>query len=327
MMAIEIVEDIDSHEWDEFLGNSSEATGFHTKEWIDAIVETYPNRRPLYIIARDSQKKIAGGMPVIDVSRFGIHNYVAMPFGTYGWPIIRDDASESVREDILAEIERFSRGWNVGLTRIVSLRKLVLPGFRATDAYTHILPLSQDAEAVWNSMGGKTRNQCRKANQSGVIVELENSSDAFCKYYNMYVESARRWGRRSPPYPWSLFANLQRRADMGRIKLWLAKINGEPVAGALCFYGTTEVIWWSGAMFAQYSKVCPNNALQRAIIEHACQRGYRSYNMGGSGDLEGVRRFKEGFGAKRLDYQVYERERTIYRAYAIAHKLLRKRSE
>jgi lipid II:glycine glycyltransferase (peptidoglycan interpeptide bridge formation enzyme) len=45
--------------------------------------------------------------------------------------------------------------------------------------------------------------------------------------------------------------------------------------------------------------------LLKTAIADACKRGFEVYNFGASMNLESVRKFKESFGAKRLDYPYY----------------------
>ena len=47
------------------------------------------------------------------------------------------------------------------------------------------------------------------------------------------------------------------------------------------------------------------NLLFRNAIEQACDEGYKCYNLGLSGNLDGVRKFKESFGAEKIDVNRY----------------------
>jgi lipid II:glycine glycyltransferase (peptidoglycan interpeptide bridge formation enzyme) len=64
-------------------------------------------------------------------------------------------------------------------------------------------------------------------------------------------------------------------------------------------------MYWSGAMLKEFGSYFPHNALLQSAIEDACGRGMKQFDFGGSGTLESVRRFKEGFGASPVKYWDY----------------------
>jgi lipid II:glycine glycyltransferase (peptidoglycan interpeptide bridge formation enzyme) len=102
-------------------------------------------------------------------------------------------------------------------------------------------------------------------------------------------------------------------------------VDGELAAGSLCFYGGGEVFYWSGAMHERFSKSRPNNLLQWLVMEDAETRGFSEYNMGASGELGGVRRFKQQFGARPQSYPAYLVRGPLWRAGRALSRLVRRR--
>jgi lipid II:glycine glycyltransferase (peptidoglycan interpeptide bridge formation enzyme) len=102
-------------------------------------------------------------------------------------------------------------------------------------------------------------------------------------------------------YDWKLFQDMfARQSD--HIHLWLTTTgDGRVAAGALVFYARTHSVYWHGAAQEDLFALRPMNLLFSEIIRDACEGGYRWFDFGPSAGIEGVRKFKESFGAKFLD--------------------------
>ena len=59
-------------------------------------------------------------------------------------------------------------------------------------------------------------------------------------------------------------------------------------------------MYWHGAARESSLALRPANRLFGEVIRDACERGFRWFDFNSSAGLEGVRRFKEGFGARPL---------------------------
>jgi hypothetical protein len=226
----------------------------------------------------------------------------SMPWGTYGGPLAAGEPDGAA--DALTAHLRHNLGLGWFLATPGPWQHLPI-GSRFATYSTQIIDLSGGLDTLWKDLDKGARNQVRQAERAGVEVAVENSPTAFDDYYSMLEASARRWGQTDPGKPQSLFRAIARLGSEATTRLWLARVEGRLAAGALCFYGRSEVFYWSGAMHAEHAHSRANNLIQWRIIEHAVANRFHTYNMGASGDLEGVRRFKGGFGARALDYPAY----------------------
>ncbi len=169
-----------------------------------------------------------------------------------------------------------------------------------TSGSTHVLETNRPFESVWrDSFTDKTRNMCRKAERAGVVAAQESNPDGTGAYYALYAEGSRRWGYSEPPYPYELLDSF---VKSGCAELWLARRDGQPVAGALLLRGSHDLLYWSGAMDREHRNLAPSNAVLRAALESACQRGIDYFDFGASGELTGVESFKRSFGASPRSY-------------------------
>jgi lipid II:glycine glycyltransferase (peptidoglycan interpeptide bridge formation enzyme) len=254
------------------------------------------------IFATDGQREVL--LPIaLNRSGMGVTSLRSMLWGTYGGPLTEGEPCEPAATPLLEYLRRKSGfGWCVvtpGPWPHLSL------GRRLAVYSTQILELGAGLDRLWKGLEKETRNQVRQAERAGVEVGVDMSSAGVDDYFSMLQASADRWGRKDPGKPRALFDAIRRIAGQDQARLWLARLGTVPAAGALCFYGKGEVFYWSGAMHKEHARSRANNLIQWRIIQHAVEGGFRLYNMGSSGELEGVRRFKAGFGSQPRDYPAY----------------------
>jgi CelD/BcsL family acetyltransferase involved in cellulose biosynthesis len=246
-------------------------------------------------------------LPMATSTRFGVTLRQSMPFGTYGGPLVVDEEENADHEKASRRLAvLLGKRWRSG---ILFATPGPHPHLELPDPYasyeTDLLDLTAGKDALWKALDKDARNQVRQAERAEVDVRVDNSEAAFRDYYEMLEASAKRWGSKRPKRPWSLFASISRHATDQAVRLWLAYVDGRPAAGCLCFYGRCEVFYWSAAMHEGVARARPNTLLQWRVIADAADRGYQVYNMGASGELTGVRRFKEQFGAQPRSYPAY----------------------
>jgi hypothetical protein len=173
-----------------------------------------------------------------------------------------------------------------------------------TKATTHTLDLRSRFEALWSgAFSSKNRNSCRKADRAGVEVSAQVSAGALEDYLRLYAMAAKGWGYADPPYPPRLFGALLR---SGAAELWLARLDGQAIAGALLLRGSHDVFYWTGAIDRQFQAFAPSNAVLRTAIKSACRRGDDYVDFGASGGLAGVPKFKLSFGAQPREFRSIE---------------------
>ena len=173
-----------------------------------------------------------------------------------------------------------------------------------TDDFTHTLDLTKGTRAIFSGLTKGHRSAIRSAARDGVTVKAAESIDEWELYYNLYMDSVRRWRAGGPSlkprkvYPLSLFKRIYENRTGNEI-LWLAVKGGEPVAGALFFYWGRHAVSWHGAAASAHFGLRPNNLLYWEILLDAERRGYEIFDFNPSGGYGGVESFKKHFGAER----------------------------
>jgi lipid II:glycine glycyltransferase (peptidoglycan interpeptide bridge formation enzyme) len=163
--------------------------------------------------------------------------------------------------------------------------------------YAHVLPLKKGFDYIQkNKFNRRARRSIKKAVKNDIEVRKGNSLDDFEDYYYVYSRSAEeKWGYENPPDPFDLYKNMYKYGS-NHVDLYLAQKDNEVIAGYITLNYGKNVFMYGGAFLSEYGTLHPSSLLYSHIIESGCNDGYECLNMGSSGDISGVRKFKENFG-------------------------------
>ena len=176
--------------------------------------------------------------------------------------------------------------------------------------YVFQVPLSgRSRDDVFSGLNQLWRRNIRKAAKLGVEVS-RGSEDDLPDFHRIYAETAERDG--FLPRPLSYFEQMFKAMNdehPDRVRLYLAKHEGELVA-ATTMVTVGEHAWYSyGASTTAGQRVRPSNAIQWAMIGDALDDGCAVYDMRGISDtldesdhLFGLIRFKVGTGGRAVEY-------------------------
>jgi hypothetical protein len=193
-------------------------------------------------------------------------------------------------------------------------------GWVPLERNAHVLDLDGGFEAVWSRrFVADARNRVRRAEKSGLTVEVGSSPDLIRDFYRLHELSVERWGRHQhEPLALARFRDRMRdpiskfmhMAEAGEVfRLWVARLAGEPIAAILVLQ-MGEAHYTRGSMDEKRAgETYANYLLHARAIEHACQSGCRHYHMGESGSSTSLARFKSRFGATAVAYAEYRHER------------------
>jgi hypothetical protein len=310
---VQVISKISPERWDQLVTRSADSTFFQTHTWAKILEHSFgfDIATRLYLF-EDGEEVLLPMMKTF--TRLGIFaEYVSMPLA-YGGFLCSSLLSEEKTQKILQTF-----GSNEAL--FIGSRPLASVGCgtdaKKIDYYTHILWLDGDFDQVWSQKVKKRRrNRCRKAEEMGVSIVEDSSLGAFQEYFSIYREASLLRGQTSH-YPESLFTEMAD-AKCENIRLWLAKLGPQTIAGSIVFCDRQSLFNWSESTVAEYANYHPASALVKHIIEDACKRRFKYVDFGGSmatdgQELEGVRRHKESFGAERVNYSAFRWEGRLFR--------------
>jgi len=302
---------VTNSEWEELILKSDNASFFLSPSWAKIMEKTF-NYSPATRLYNIDGKEILIPMMERNV-KYGFKTLDSMPGnfehgGLFSKSEITNDDFKSIVKDIVG-------GKNLILHMNLSSRELaskITEKWKVKDEwpYTHLLELEgKNYEDIWkNDFHQKVRRAVRKAKKSGVEVREGTSEDDFKTFYDIYATAAtQKWDMETPHIPFKSFKNSYKYGS-DYVKLSLAIKDDKVIAGIIDLWYSKTVYYSFGSFLSEYGTYNPTSLLFNESIKRACQEGYKYYNFGPSGTLKNVRKFKEAFGAGKVElnrYKVY----------------------
>lgn len=289
-------------ELDSFIGSFPGATFFQTPSWLEALRESFKRFDGAWLTAREGGT-LLGTMPVVRISKGAFSYLWALPFGSYGDPLARD---ESVRDAILDRFFEMAKSPSVLEAGLVlfdgRLPARVPRGALTRMEECRLVRLDDGFEAVWRCWSGKRRQLVRRGEESGVVARLLEGEREVKRFHAIYAAQSRAWGG-VHPYPEAFFLELFRRRSGGAL-FWGAFLKGELLGGHIDFYFGGMAQAWQGGMTERAHEFEAGAILIKSAMEEACRRGCRVFNLGSSGGDPGILFFKESVGGHEYRYPV-----------------------
>lgn len=279
--------------WLAFCDGHPRATVFHHPAWASVLQDTYGFEGSV-LAAVLPDGRVVGGLPFMTVrSVLTGSRRVALPFTDFLPPLSLAGWDDQVDKMVAAWM---SAGSPVEVHSQVTeeAKRLVEQGVRHELA---LGSLEDMRRAISSTPVGRA---IRKAGRTDLTVSNETDLGAIRAYYDLHCLTRRRQG--VPVQPWRFFVQLQRHvigAGLGMVVL--ARLGGQPVAGAIFLTWNSTVIYKYGASDPRFLELRPNNLVMWRAIEWGCEHGYRTLDFGRTdSDNTGLRRYKSGWGAHEM---------------------------
>lgn len=318
-MRIDVCAEADRARFDAAVAASPHADVLQSWEWGE--VKAATGWQAMRLLVLDDRDRVRGACSVLrTVPVRGVPALLYAPRG----PVV-PDGDETVVRALLAEIRRRAGGAFLfkcdppAEEGSAQARALAAAGMRRVSSGAFggvqptavmVLDLTPGPDAVFAGFKSKWRYNCRLAERKGVSVR-EGGREDLAAFHATYLETARRDGfiGRGRTYFERLWDVLEPR---GMLSMWVAELEGEPIAGIICTAMGERVVYNYGASSNQRRDVMPNHLLQWTAIRWAAEKGFKVYDFRGVSPLRngnpiephlaGLNRFKEGFGARYVEY-------------------------
>jgi lipid II:glycine glycyltransferase (peptidoglycan interpeptide bridge formation enzyme) len=172
------------------------------------------------------------------------------------------------------------------------------------------LPLQGRTETeVWDGFNSQWRRNVRIAERAGVQVERAGA-DALPEFHKLYLTTAARDGFLPRPLPYfeRMFQSFDAE-DPDRVRLYLARLDGEALAAATLVRVGSYAWFGYGASSDEKRDARPSNALQWRMVRDCLAEGVHVYDLRGIMDTldaenrhVGLLRFKAGTGGEVVEY-------------------------
>jgi hypothetical protein len=157
----------------------------------------------------------------------------------------------------------------------------------------YVLDLDGGFATIWqDKFRGNMRTCVRKAERSGLEVEVDRSGRLLPEFFDLYEASIQRWAAVQHEPVWltrwrtTRITQPKTLAAVARhfgtdCAIWMARSKGEPAAAIIMLSSGAYAKYWRGAMNKKLAAPQrANELLHRLALEYACQHGCRYYDMG-----------------------------------------------
>ena len=277
----------DQDTWDTFVNARADVAGYHAWGWRRVFANAF-GHEPVYLIARQDQD-VAGVLPLVQIKSllFG-NSLTSLPFLNYGG-VMADTADAAEALIAAAGAQALERK-----CKHVELRH-VARQFPDLPCKTHKVAMHLPLTAtIWDELDRKVRNQIRKAEKSGLVVE-RGGEQLLGDFYAVFARNMRDLG--TPVYSRRLFEEVLR-AFPDRAQLHIVRLDGRPVAAGLTYRTASMVqLPWASSI-REFNSLCANVLLYWDAIQFAQSTGAGVFDMGRSTPNEGTFKFKAQWGAE-----------------------------
>ena len=287
--AVRVTESADATAWNTYVAEHPQGGLFHRAEW-DKVFAVY--RLPVVRLTAERDGRIVGVLWLVRQRSFLFGDHlVSLPwFDASG--ILADDAE--TQEALLRRAVERAQQAGAQTVQFRQRESADLSPYVRTDKLLMRLELPRDPQELWNSFSPKVRNQIRKGEKSGLVIE-QGGRELLADFYRVYATNMRDLG--SPPHSRQVFRTIfETFSDESR--LYVVRLKDQTVgAGLTMKNGRTLEIPWASSL-RTFNRCCVNHAMYWRILEDACREGFSQFHFGRSSRDSGTYRFKKQWGAE-----------------------------
>jgi lipid II:glycine glycyltransferase (peptidoglycan interpeptide bridge formation enzyme) len=253
--------------------------------------------------------KINGILPIMYIEGKYGRVYNSLPFYGSNGGIIT--SKKEVFQALVKKYNEIINGGEVASSTIVAnpLLEQDYPGlcYDFTDIRIGLfngLQFGNSAEKeLLASIDSSARRNIRKAEKSGVMVEIDNDQMEFLK--ETHRENMATIGGKAKED--SFFNLISKYFAPGEdFNIYVAKKDGRPISAILLFYYNKTVEYFTPVIKHEYRNIQPLALILFKAILDAHNKGYELWNWGGTWVTQGgVFKFKKKWGGEEKNYTYY----------------------
>jgi hypothetical protein len=170
---------------------------------------------------------------------------------------------------------------------------------------TH-LPDSKNPEELMGLFQDPRPRNIRRALREGVVIERRQDGDALDFLYKTHVANIEAIGGLSKRRAFfELVPEVMKESDWS---IYLAKLNGKPIAALLVFYFNQTVEYFTPVVVESYRNLQALSLVIYKAMQDAVSNGFSNWNWGGTWlSQRGVYDFKKRWGTTDYRYYYYTR--------------------
>ncbi len=298
--------DVPPPDWAALVARVSVASFFYRPLWTEAVARHYPGATPLWLEVRRAGELI-GGLAAVARSRHRLRRYASHLDGTSGGPLVASDLSPTDQQEVFGALaDRYADlvggrtvQASISLAADTELRfgsLLSDRGFERRDVSGAVIPLDGGLAYVERHvLSNNRRNERNRAVKRGCSAGSSVDRAKLAEFHAIYRAATRHWG--VEPAPLSLLEELAERGE-GRAFLIYVEYEDRVIGGHFCVHDGDRLVAWVGATLPEHNRqLFPATLIVWQEIAEGCTRGARYLDLGGSGGIGTLNRFKRLLGA------------------------------
>jgi lipid II:glycine glycyltransferase (peptidoglycan interpeptide bridge formation enzyme) len=310
---------IEDARWNEFLLRSSEASLFHSSQWLNALRQTYGYKPVVYTTAKP-EEKLQNGLVLCEVeSPLTGRRLVSVPFSDYCQPLA--DSHEDLCLLFKSVEEQVSHsGWRYFEVRPLTPTGIARPNWQTSAVYLHHqIDLEPDIDAIYRNLHrDSVQRKIRRAERDGLKYAIGTAEPLLDAFFQIMVQTRRRHG--VPPQPKKWFRSLVESFGES-LQIRVAFHGSEPVAAMMTIRHKDTLVYKYGGSDVRYNKMGGMHLLYWNSIQDAKRWGLRTFDLGRTdAHQSGLATFKKRWGATEssLSYSRYSEAGSGFHSFELA---------
>jgi FemAB-related protein (PEP-CTERM system-associated) len=274
---------------DAYVKRHRHGSSYHRQGWLRVIRNAF-RHQTMYLTA-EADGAIVGVLPLVFFrSRLFGRFTVSVPFVNYGGVLADSPDTERALLARAVDETRRTGGHHLEL-RHDSQHFPALASKRHKVAME--LRLETSADAQWQAIDRKLRNQVRKAEKSDLLIQ-QGGAELLPAFYQVFAHNMRDLG--TPVYSATFFREvLATFPDHTRV--FVVTLRNQPIAASIVhWYGQRIEVPWASSL-REFNPLCANVFLYWQMLRVATEREFHTFDFGRSTPGEGTYHFKKQWGA------------------------------
>ena len=301
-MAVYEIDPQKDSRWTELVAKDPRSSIFHTREWLEALRQTYGYKATAFTTS-EPRNPLVNGVVFCEVNSWLTGSrLVSIPFSDHCEPLVRD-----MRDlcELLCEIQKKTR------PRLeyaeIRPRLAELPSECDSlcywQGYLHVIDLQPDEQELYARLHKNSiQRKIRRAERELLTLERGNSEALLKDFYHLLLLTRRRHHLLPQPFAW--FRNLAKCCGEN-LTIRLARANGQPIASILTLQHKRTLIYKYGCSDARFHKTGAMPSLFWQAIREGHSNGLLEFDLGRSEETDsGLVRFKDRLGAQKVSLNI-----------------------
>lgn len=311
-MNVDITENLDMEEYQDFLKNIKSGTFYHSRNYINFLQDTL-ELNPNFITAR-LNGKIVGILPFFaKKSQYGLVVNSLPFFGSFGG-IVSENQCE---REILSCLNDFNKENDVLSSVIITnpfvanydiYDKFFNYNIREKRRIQCIKLQNKSSDDLWINFEKRVRNAIRKCSKQNIQIKISDpNKDLIDNFYKLHKEEMlKKGGLVKPPNLFSkILSNFKNNVDYNIFEARQIDEN-KSIAFILVFYYSKFSEYFMTAYDTDYKNSQSTSALIWESIKQSLDKNIQYYNFGGTCyDQNELYLFKRGWNAEEFNYNYY----------------------